>query len=224
MKRGTAIVIFAAVISLAKASDITGRVESASGNTVTITIDGDVLPSAGDKATIFFLLAGDTEVSVATATVTATTGPTVTAKIDDASGTVEKGHLVRIHRSNVPLPSNSPAVPPPTKSPPAVPPLSSSPVNGIPSVIKECETYRGQICGNWTLVGKQFKAVWENGATATLSIAGFGTGQLTVTRRDTNSPLTARYTGRISNNKVINGTVTWTQNGQSWSGTWKAQW
>ena len=70
MKHCAAVVVFAALIWTARAADITGRVETISGETATIATEGTILPKAGDKMEIFFKLAGsDVEVSVATATV-----------------------------------------------------------------------------------------------------------------------------------------------------------
>jgi FecR protein len=93
----------------------------------------------------------------------------------------------------------------------------------VPRVIRECETYQGTICGTWTLRGNQFDAVWQNGAGAMVTIERFDRNAVVLMRRDTNSDFTARYTGRVSGNR-IDGSVTWTSQGRSWSGTWNANW
>jgi hypothetical protein len=100
----------------------------------------------------------------------------------------------------------------------------TSGATSLPRVIRECETYQGAICGTWTLQGNQFQAAWENGAKAMLTIERFDSGAVVIIRRDTNSDFTARYTGQLSGNRIERGTVTWTSQGQSWSGTWTANW
>jgi hypothetical protein len=97
-------------------------------------------------------------------------------------------------------------------------PVTSTTVGGrqvapsIPRVIKECETYQQQICGTWTLQGKQFHAEWQNGAVATLMVQRFDNGQVLIIRQDTGATagFTARYSGQLSGNKIERGTVTWT--------------
>ena len=221
MKHCAAVVVFAALIWTARAADITGRVETISGETATIATEGTILPKAGDKVEIFFKLAGsDVEVSVATAIVVATATTTTTVKIDQATGAVAKGQLARIHSTSAPVNS-----PPPTPEPSRPNPKRvEEPVRPRPpSVLHECETYNRTICGTWTLVGGGFKARWENGATALLTIEEFGR-DVRIRRTDTSSQkLTAIYTGIRSGTK-IEGKVTWTSNGQSWSGTWNAEW
>ena len=61
MKHCAAVVVFAALIWTARAADITGRVETISGETATIATEGTILPKAGDKVEIFFKLAGSDE-------------------------------------------------------------------------------------------------------------------------------------------------------------------
>ena len=221
MKLCAAAVVFAALILSAKAADITGRVETVSGETATIAMEGNILPKAGDKADIFFKLAGsDVEVSVATATVVATATTMATVKIDQATGAVAKGQLARIHSTSVPV-NSPPPTPEPSRSNPkrVEEPVRPHP----PSVLHECETYNRTICGTWTLAGGGFKARWENGATAVLTIEEFGR-DVRLRRTDTGSEkLTAIYTGIRSGTK-IEGKVTWTANGQTWSGTWNAEW
>lgn len=104
--------------------------------------------------------------------------------------------------------------------------VQSGPSISIPNSLQECETYTTEICGTWTRTGDQFNAKWDNGASATLNVERWDNGAVVLTRHDTfgsSAGLTARYEGRCTGNQV-NGTVTWTWNGSSWSGTWSANW
>lgn len=98
--------------------------------------------------------------------------------------------------------------------------------SSVPQSLQECETYTSEICGTWTRMGDQFNAQWESGASATLNVERWDNGAIVLTRHDTvgsSAGLTARYEGRCTGNHV-EGTVTWTWNGSSWSGTWSANW
>ena len=94
-----------------------------------------------------------------------------------------------------------------------------------PDVIKECE---GGFCGTWTRQGNQFNAVWNNGAKATLTIAKFDNNQVIINRKDIAQSVSqnfyAEYTGKISGNQIVEGKVTYNQNGRTWYGTWTASW
>jgi len=75
-------------------------------------------------------------------------------------------------------------------------------------------------------MGDQFNAKWDNGASATLNVERWDNGAVVLTRHDTvgsSAGLTARYEGRCTENHV-DGMVTWTWNGSTWSGTWSANW
>ena len=104
------------------------------------------------------------------------------------------------------------------------PDKEASPIS-VPDVIKECES---GCCGTLTRQGNQFKAVWSNGAKATLIIEQFDNNQVILTRNDlaesVSKNFSAKYTGKLSGNQIIEGKVTWTQNGRSWFGTWTASW
>jgi hypothetical protein len=98
--------------------------------------------------------------------------------------------------------------------------------SSVPPSLQECETYTSEICGTWTRMGDQFNAQWESGASATLNVERWDNGAVVLTRHDTvgsSAGLTARYEGRCTGNHV-EGTVTWTWNGSTWSGTWSANW
>ncbi len=98
--------------------------------------------------------------------------------------------------------------------------------SSVPQSLQECETYTSEICGTWTRMGDQFNAQWDNGASAMLYVERWDNGAVVLTRHDTvgsSAGLTARYEGRCTGNHV-EGTVTWTWNGSTWSGTWSANW
>ena len=81
------------------ALEITGTVRETKGDTATIVTEGDVVPSVGDKVDIFFKL-GRAEVSVASGQVADVSASSVEVKIDNATGTVAKGHLARFTSAN----------------------------------------------------------------------------------------------------------------------------
>lgn len=72
-----------------------GTVRDVAGGVANVAIESGSAPSVGDKAEIFFKLAG-TEVSVATASVHKVSGKSVELKIENATGDVAKDQLVRI--------------------------------------------------------------------------------------------------------------------------------
>ena len=94
-----------------------------------------------------------------------------------------------------------------------------------PDVINECE---GGFCGTWTRQGNKFNAVWSNGAKATLTIEHFDNKEVIITRNDLGESISknfsAKYTGKLSGNQILEGKVTYTQNGRTWYGTWTASW
>jgi hypothetical protein len=96
-----------------------------------------------------------------------------------------------------------------------------------PASLQECETYTSEICGRWTLEGDHYIAEWDNGATALLNIERCSPTDIVLTRYDSggsSAGLSARYVAQISGNAIRNGRVTWTWNGNTWSGTWEASW
>jgi membrane-associated protease RseP (regulator of RpoE activity) len=78
------------------AIQITGKVGAVSGDTATIAMDGDVLPSVGDKVDVFFKV-GKAEVSVGSGKVTEATAGSVKARIDNATGNIAQDQFVRIN-------------------------------------------------------------------------------------------------------------------------------
>lgn len=84
-----------ALPGLLYAVQITGKVTATDGDIATIALDGDVLPSVGDKVDVFFKI-GHAEVSVGSGKVTEAAAGTIKAKIDNATGTLAKDQRVRI--------------------------------------------------------------------------------------------------------------------------------
>jgi hypothetical protein len=61
-----------------------------------------------------------------------------------------------------------------------------------------------------------------NGATATIKVENWDTTGVVLTRyysTGTSAGLSARYQGQLNGNKIENCVVTWTWNGNTWSGT-----
>ena len=102
---------------------------------------------------------------------------------------------------------------------------SSMTGGNYPQTMHECEN--GVMCGTWTLQGNQYYANWENGATATLTVDSWGASGVVINRHDyggTSAGLSARYEGQLNGNAIENGKFTWTFEGSTHSGTWKANW
>jgi len=133
MKTGTAITILSfAFLALADlgAVEIPGKVQSVSGNTATISVEGDAIPSVGDKISIFFKMPGlDEEVAVGRGTVTAVGADGITVRVDEATGTVAKDQLVRITSPNPSKKSAAQTSPPPVQ-PTATPTATAKAITG----------------------------------------------------------------------------------------------
>lgn len=98
-----------------------------------------------------------------------------------------------------------------------------------PRIWKECEDSNVRICGTWTYNAdnETFEAKWDNGARATLKLRKFDGKEVKITRNDMSGAskgLQAHYTGRITPTGIVEGKVTWSWGGRTWSGTWKADW
>ncbi len=96
--------------------------------------------------------------------------------------------------------------------------------SGVPW--QECETYSSTICGTWTwnAAGGEFEATWANGAEASITLLRAGS-TIVLERIDsagTSTGLTATYAGTESAGHSVAGSVVWTQDGHTWSGTWTA--
>lgn len=80
-----------------RAAEINGVVREAKNNEAIVTLEGDALPSVGDKAEVFFKLDGvEGDISVATGSVLKVEGDSIQLRIEKATGEVAKGQLVRI--------------------------------------------------------------------------------------------------------------------------------
>jgi Flp pilus assembly protein TadD len=93
------------------AATYTGTVVSVSGDVARVAMNGDVFPSVGTRAEIFFKMAGgDDEILVALGSALKIDQGDLLVKIEEATGTVEKGQLVRFGPAEA---AASPAVSPP---------------------------------------------------------------------------------------------------------------
>lgn len=98
-----------------------------------------------------------------------------------------------------------------------------------PAIIDACESNTGTVCGVWTLSGDTaYDAEWQQGSRAVLRIERFDEDTVVLIRRDTpnstSAGMTAVYRGRVDGDAVASGQVTWTIQGQTFSGTWFADW
>lgn len=113
-----------------RAAEITGTVRSVSGGTAIVALQGENVPSVGDKAEVFFKLAGaEEDVSVATGSVLRVEADSVEVKIENATGEVAKDLLVRITSPN-PQKRVATVTSTPTSSPTTQPPASDAGVSG----------------------------------------------------------------------------------------------
>ena len=91
-----------------------GTVISVSGDVAKVAMEGDVMPPNGARAEIFFKIAGsDEEISVATGSALKIDMRDMLVKIEEATGTVEKGHLVRFTSKTTASTTTVDSAPPP---------------------------------------------------------------------------------------------------------------
>lgn len=77
-----------------RAAEISGTVRAVNGETITVATTGDNVPNVGDKAEIFFKLAGvEGEIFVATGSVVKVEGDSIQVKIEKATGEVAKDQI-----------------------------------------------------------------------------------------------------------------------------------
>jgi|GEM_PF-1702006 len=89
---------------------------------------------------------------------------------------------------------------------------------------RQAETGTSTIRGtwDWDAARKLYNARWENGATAIIRVDSIDGSRAVMTRTDTGTPgFTARYVGTRQGN-TFSGEVTWTYQGRTWSGAWRA--
>jgi Flp pilus assembly protein TadD len=129
-------ILCACLFGSLKAAEIMGRVREVSDKTVTVAVEGDLLPNVGDKVQIFFKLAGaDEEISVGSGTVLSTEGRDVKVTIDSASGEVAPEQLVRFTTSKTTQPIASPTATPPEMQPEPSTQPAASPTKTLPPSI-----------------------------------------------------------------------------------------
>lgn len=95
--RASALALVAALVFAGEmqAAEVTGIVKEVNGSTASVEPSGGT-PAVGDKAEIFFKLAGvDEEISVGSGTVVGQEGKVVRVQIDNATGDVAKDQSVR---------------------------------------------------------------------------------------------------------------------------------
>jgi hypothetical protein len=96
----------------------------------------------------------------------------------------------------------------------------------LPSVIRQCETYTTRICGTWEREsGDTYRAVWDDGATASIRVVRFTFEEIVVRREDDgqNVDFTATYAGTVRGRSAA-GAVVWNAGESTRSGTWEAEW
>jgi hypothetical protein len=104
------LLIFAASLTgQLHAATYTGTVVSLNGDIAKVAMDGDIMPTVGARAEIFFRMAGfDDEISVASGSALKIDHGDLLVKIEEGTGTVEKGHLVRFGLATSTTPGTSP--------------------------------------------------------------------------------------------------------------------
>jgi hypothetical protein len=97
----------------------------------------------------------------------------------------------------------------------------------LPAQIRSCETNTATVCGIWTLENGRYRAEWPQGSRALIEVQHFGADSVVFTRSDYAGPtpqMRARYVGMPAGRVVLNGTVTWSNEGFTFSGRWQADW
>ena len=117
-----ALLLWIARAAMLDAATYTGTVVSVQGDVVKVAMDGDLMPPVGAQAQIFFKIAGgDDEILVATGRALKIDFGDMLVKIDEATGTVDKGQLARFGPA-APIAST----PPPATDPSSTPASASS--------------------------------------------------------------------------------------------------
>lgn len=97
----------------------------------------------------------------------------------------------------------------------------------LPAQIQACETNTAQVCGSWVLSNGQYHAHWPQGSQAVISVVRFNQDSVIFNRVDpagTSAGMQAVYRAAPVGRSVQNGVVTWTYQGRTFSGFWKATW
>ncbi len=93
--------------------------------------------------------------------------------------------------------------------------------------IKVCETAIDRtVCGGWSWDGPngRYLARYDNGDMGALALVAWDGKNIVLARTDDGGPrpgLTGRYAGQRTG-EGMDGTATWSWNGKSWGGSWKA--
>lgn len=120
-------------------AEIMGQVRDTTGDTASVVTEGDLVPAVGDSGEIFFKVVDDAEVFVGSGRVLKVESDSIQLKIEDATGDVAKGQLVRITsenpqtRSPITAPSSSLSSSPEQSGKDAATPVPSAPVGDVPS-------------------------------------------------------------------------------------------
>ena len=107
----------------------------------------------------------------------------------------------------------------------SIDPIGSS----LPAQISECETNTARVCGVWVRIEgtNTYSATWSQNSTATITVVRWDRDLVEFSRRDTGGPtprMIARYVGITRGESVTRGQVEWTNDAQTWYGTWDASW
>ena len=183
-----------------------GTVSAVSGETITLTLTGDLLPNAGDRVDFFFKIPdiGD-EVSVGSGVIQSADGKTATAKFEKGSGKPQAGQLARIHseaprKATLPPPVSMPPTLPNTTvpDPPQPPPPLSQQLIGSWRGGRHLTEFRADgtfgldqdivpepAQGRWTLDGRRLTQTYGNGNQIVVNI-----DSITPQKMETSDPVT----------------------------------
>lgn len=123
-------------VSTLWAAEIQGKIAAVAGQKITINVDSDPLPVAGDRVRVVVNVPSIGEAKVGTGRVTEVRGTQVLATIDKASGKLEVGQTVRITSSKSQSKGDAPTTPkhPPMRAPTAAP-VPETPPSGPPNTV-----------------------------------------------------------------------------------------
>lgn len=154
MKANTSLFLWVglALLSNARAIELSGKVQSAQDQTALIEVEGPAIPKISDKAEIFFKLPDlDEEIAVAVGEVAAVNADGIQLKIEKATGEVARDQLVRIH-------SAQPQARPTATTPPVIAatatavstPAEPTPATPLPTAKKSAKllTFNNQPIGS----------------------------------------------------------------------------
>ena len=97
----------------------------------------------------------------------------------------------------------------------------------VPLVVHSCETNTATLCADFHWETDHYEADWPQGSHGVIVVNHFAADSVLLTRDDpsgTSAGIHAVYHGQPVGNSILNGIVTWTDNGQTFSGSWQASW